>query len=76
MKTQPGLFRHYKGGLYRVLFVAHDSTNVREGGAVVVYLSLTTGRINVRDEAEFRGTVPAPGSNDMCFVCRFEEQKE
>ncbi len=56
--TPLGIYRHYKGGLYRVLFVAHESTNAREGNGVVVYVSLKTGRINVRDEGEFHSTSP------------------
>ena len=58
----PGIYRHYKGGLYRVLFTAHDSTNgPREGSTVVVYVSLTTGRINVRAADQFVEPVGAVG---------------
>jgi hypothetical protein len=53
--------RHYKGGLYRVLFSATESTNARVDRdrplGVVVYVSLTTDEIHVRDAAEFHGDV-------------------
>lgn len=52
--TIPGIYDHYKGGKYRVMFVAKNSTNGQdEGTPMVVYVSLTTGRVHVRDEAEF-----------------------
>lgn len=48
------IYRHYKGGRYRVLFEARVSTNgPDEGRLVVVYVSLTTGAILVRDRTEF-----------------------
>ncbi len=62
--TSPGLYRHYKGGLYRVLFVAQDSTNDSDGEStqepVVVYISLTgpkAGTICVRTEDQFSESV-------------------
>ena len=51
------IYRHYKGGLYRVLFGAQESTNARAGGRVVVYVSLTTGEMHTRDAEEFHGYV-------------------
>lgn len=56
--TNPGIYRHYKGGLYRVLFTAIMSTNDCAGKLCVVYVSLTRGTIHVRDEKEFNGLVP------------------
>ncbi|MBV9169080.1 MAG: DUF1653 domain-containing protein [Chloroflexi bacterium] len=54
-KTKPGIYRHWKGGFYRVLFTALDSTNAHERRSLVVYVSLNRdyGSINVRDEEEF-----------------------
>jgi hypothetical protein len=49
----PGVYDHYKGGKYTVLFVADDSTNSRAGSTVVVYMSLTYGKVHCRDLAEF-----------------------
>jgi hypothetical protein len=56
--TKPGVYRHYKGGLYRVLFVARMSTNgPTEDRPHVVYVSLAHGVINIRDEEEFHEIV-------------------
>lgn len=69
MPVQPGIYKHYGGGRYRVLFEAHDSTNgPREGLSMVVYVSLTTGRINVRDALEFVGDVTLDGVSVPRFV--------
>ncbi len=52
--TSPGIYRHYKGGLYRVLFNATESTNgPHNGRELVVYVSLAKGAIRVRAEDEF-----------------------
>ena len=48
-----GIYRHYKGHLYRVLFTAWESTNGRPRDRVVVYASLERGTINVRTFEEF-----------------------
>lgn len=55
----PGLYKHYKGAFYRVLFVAKESTNgPTEDADVVVYVSLSSpGRISVRLAEEFEGHV-------------------
>jgi hypothetical protein len=51
----PGLFQHYKGAYYRVLFVAKDSNNGPNNDRnVVVYVSLSAlGRVSTRYEDEF-----------------------
>ena len=41
-----GFFRHFKGGTYRALFLAHRATAPEE--AVVVYISLIHGTVWVR----------------------------
>jgi hypothetical protein len=56
------LFRHHKGGLYRVLFRGvHDSNNARGFESSIVYLSLDAGphqgQLNVRSEREFHEPV-------------------
>lgn len=53
-RVEPGVYRHYRGGLYRVLFTAlhHESRR-----AMVVYVSMTHGSINVRP---MRGTASDP----------------
>ncbi len=63
---RPGIYRHHKGGLYRVLFQAIESTNERAGIPVVVYLSMTKGTIHVRTLEEFNRFV------DGTFTPRFE----
>jgi hypothetical protein len=76
----PGVYEHYKGGKYTVLFNAHDSTNKRVDDStietsalsVVVYVSHTTGRINVRDLDEFTEFVVWP---DGVKRQRFELRK-
>lgn len=58
--VEPGIYRHHRGGLYRVLLTAIESTNAREGVEVVVYVSLTTGLVRVRTVAEFKEYVEWP----------------
>jgi len=53
MLTEPGVYEHYKGGLYRVLFEAHESSNGRERERLIVYVSLKHGSVNVRKRDEF-----------------------
>ena len=52
-----GIYRHYKGGLYRVLCTAWESTNGRAREEVVVYVSLGRGVLNVRRRVEFAESV-------------------
>lgn len=51
----PGVYQHWKGGFYRVLFVAFDSADILE--YVVVYMSMTDGRVWTRPAKEFDGYV-------------------
>jgi hypothetical protein len=73
------IFRHYKGGKYRVLFHASESTNARakpdRPADLVVYVSLTTGKIHVREREEFYGLVVIRGSDGLVLnTClRFTE---
>lgn len=57
--TKPGIWKHYKGGLYRVLFNARQETNGNpdNGKLVVVYLDLKYGGLHVRDEEQFHQRV-------------------
>ncbi len=70
LMTKLGVYRHWKGDRYRVLFVGWMSTNGQQRTPQVVYVSLTTGTINVRDEAEFheqvRRTPPDPTAPCLC----------
>lgn len=66
--ANPGVYRHYKGGRYRLLFLAHVSTNGPDDGRiVVVYVSLTTGLIHVRDEVQFHEELPELGVKRFTF---------
>lgn len=67
------MYRHYGGGRYTVLFVASDSTNMRDGNEVVVYLSLSYGKIYCRDLVEFTENVEWPdGSTRPRFILETE----
>jgi hypothetical protein len=63
----PGLYRHYKGPHYRVLFIAKNSTNgADEDRNEVVYVSLSEpGRISVRSEIEFGERVGSDGTDNI-----------
>jgi len=54
--TKPGVYKHWKGMSYRVLFTATTATNKvakSAGGPQVVYMSLANGELYVRSEIEF-----------------------
>ncbi len=54
------IYRHHKGGRYRVLFIVNNSTNGPDDGKqMICYVSMTTGRINVRDFAQFHEALPS-----------------
>jgi hypothetical protein len=56
--TKPGVYKHYKGGLYRVLFTAIDASNATSGRTMVIYVSITQrDGLYVRCEAEFNQEV-------------------
>ncbi|MEK7063349.1 MAG: DUF1653 domain-containing protein [Patescibacteria group bacterium] len=54
------IYSHYRGGKFLVLFVSDDSTNSRPGNRVVVYVSLTYGKVKSRDLSEFLEVVEWP----------------
>jgi hypothetical protein len=58
------VYAHHKGGRYLVLSVAEDSTNSRAGNKLVVYVSLTYGKIKCRDLAEFIEVVQWPDGQE------------
>lgn len=73
VKTQQ-MYLHYKGGKYVVLFVVDESTNARVGSKVVVYMSLTYGKVKCRDLSEFTEEVQWPdGSRKPRFVLMEQE---
>lgn len=54
--TPPGLYRHFKGNLYLVLHTVEKATEDQTGTAVV-YVSLTNGKLFVRDEWDFNALI-------------------
>lgn len=57
----PGLWRHYKNVLYRVIGVANDSTNGNsEGRLMVIYISDAEHGLRVRDLNQFLEMVELP----------------
>lgn len=70
MTVEPGLYLHYKGGFYTVLFVTTNSTNGSsdEGKEMVVYVSLTTGKLKVRELEQFCEKVvwPVETARNLC----------
>ena len=50
----PGLYRHYKGALYRVIGTVRDSTNgPGEGREMVLYISDAEHGFHVRERSQF-----------------------
>ena len=56
----PGVYLHQKGSRYRVIGTAVDTTNARDGAAVVVYESENGSAKYCRDLAEFIEPVQWP----------------
>jgi len=72
MIHQQGIYRHWKGDHYLVLFGARDSNNTANREDLVVYMSLTAphaGAVNVRRLTEFTEEVELPdGSRGPRFA--------
>lgn len=66
MPVEPGLYRHFKGGTYRVLAVArHSETEER---MVVYHPDSQPESLWVRPEAMFTETVPTPAGPQPRFA--------
>jgi hypothetical protein len=64
----PNVYRHYKGGFYRVLHECVISTNGPDDGKIgVVYVSMTNGHIFMRERNQFHEML----SLDAGIVPRF-----
>jgi len=75
MPAVPGVYKHYKGGLYRVLFLAQVSTNgPDEGKLVVVYVSLADGTIYSRDDRQFTEIIKHKGQEAWRFELLGEQK--
>ncbi len=60
-RVEPGLYRHWKGDHYLVLFTAQDSNNNADREPVVVYYSLGRQGFRVRRVKEFTELIPDGG---------------
>lgn len=65
-----GLYRHFKGGLYEVLYLAHDSAD--ENRRLVVYRSWSDYRVWIRPFDEFMSEVDHIKYPDVKQKYRFE----
>ena len=65
-----GLYRHFKGDLYEVLYLAYDSTD--ENRRLVVYQSWSDYRVWVRPFDEFMSEVDHIKYPDVKQKYRFE----
>lgn len=50
MQNRTNIWQHFKGGLYRVLFLAADAETKK---SLIVYMSLTDGSLWVRPEDDW-----------------------
>lgn len=67
------VYEHHKGGKYLVLGIAEESTNARKGNRVVIYVSLTYGKVRCRDLEEFTEVIEWPdGESRPRFVATKE----
>lgn len=66
---KPGMYRHYKGGMYIVFGVARHSSNDKQGEEpMVVYWSVTKQCLWVRELREFTATVEVGGEQVPRFT--------
>lgn len=63
MTAIPGLYQHFKGARYRVLFTALDVTDSRDT-ETVVYMALEDGVIYTREVRDFTRIVKWPDGKD------------
>ncbi len=70
--TRPGIYRHYKGGLYRVLATAENCTNGDPNDQLVVYIALSNGKVYAREQEEFHEWIKEDHlAGGACMVPRF-----
>lgn len=65
-----GKFRHFKGGIYEVLF---EAENAETQETMVVYRRVDTGKMYVRSKVEFLGVVRIPTEKTIPRFERIEE---
>ena len=64
-----GLYKHFKGHIYKVIGIAKDSDNLKEK---VVYQNIETNELWLRDEEEFLSLVDKEKYPDIKQKYRFE----
>lgn len=58
----PGVYKHFKGKLYRLLFTARDThANPKDCDLLVVYMSMEDGQIWTRKASDWEKLVEWPG---------------
>lgn len=62
--VKPGIYRHFKGGMYRVLYMAKHSEDL---SPMVVYQSLKDGSFWVRPASMWNETVERDGQSYLRF---------
>lgn len=55
--VKPGLYKHYKGGLYIVVATVPDKTEGREGSMNVIYYSEGMSQWYTRDVDDFTSSI-------------------
>ena len=68
-----GLYKNFKGHIYKVLLIAKDSETLKEK---VVYQNIETNELWVRDYNDFLSLVDLKKYPDVKQKERFEEVKE
>lgn len=69
INIEKGIYKHFKGGMYEVLFTAKHSETLEE---MVVYKSLTNGNIWVRPISMWNDTIIKDGN----YCKRFTKVEE
>ncbi|MEV6683716.1 DUF1653 domain-containing protein [Streptomyces erythrochromogenes] len=70
VEIHPGVYQHYKGGLYRVL---HTARHTETSEVLVVYQGLRSKDVWVRPLAMFGETVPTASGPQLRFRLVGEE---
>ena len=69
---KPGLYKHWKGGMYRALFVANDSEDLEK--EFVVYESLEKRAMRIRPLEMFLEEIERDGYKGPRFVLVKEDK--
>lgn len=64
-----GIYKHFKGHIYKVIGIAKDSEDLKEK---VVYQNTETGELWLRDEEEFLSLVDKEKYPNIEQIYRFE----